>query len=89
MSKELMSEIKTFIDNNKNDLLYNALLNEVAYYYDYIKSDYTDFDNANLSLEDFKNITDDIIGSYYMNEGLNEMIQGKLYDYVEGLDKNV
>jgi hypothetical protein len=85
MSKELMSEIKTFIDNNKNDLLYNALLNEVAYYYDYIKSDYTDFDNTDFSLEDFKNITDDIIGSYYMNEGLNEMIQGKLYDYVKGV----
>lgn len=83
MSKELMSELKTFIDNNKNDLLYNALLNEVAYYYDYIKSDYTDFDNTNLSLDDLKDITDRIMSTYYMNEGLNEVISDYLYDYID------
>lgn len=84
MSKELISEIKLFIEDGKYDLLYKALLNEIAYYYDYIKSDYTDFENIDLTLEDFKNITNEIIGSYHMNEGLNEMIENKLYDYIGG-----
>lgn len=85
MNKYLIDDVKEYIDKeDKMYPLYNGVLYEIAYQYDYIKEEYTDFKDVDLTLEDIKNISDDIIGSYYMNEGLIEMIQGKLYDYVKG-----
>ena len=83
MQENLLKEVREYIKTNEETLLYNAMLYEIAYQYDYIKCDYTDFENVNLTLEDLKNITNDVVGSYYLNEGLNEMIDRKLYDYTE------
>lgn len=83
MQENLLKEVREYIKTNEETLLYHAMLYEIAYQYDYIKGDYTDFENVNLTLEDLKNITDDVVSSYYLNEGLNEMIDRKLYDYTE------
>ena len=47
------------------------------------QNDYTDFDNADLTLDDLKEITDEILSSYYLNEGLNEVIDGRLFEYTD------
>ena len=83
MQENLLKEVREYIKTNEETLLYHAMLYEIAYQYDYIKCDYTDFENVKLTLEDLKNITNDVVGSYYLNEGLNEMISQKLYDYTE------
>lgn len=83
MKEDLLKEVREYIKTNEERLLYNAMLYEIAYRYDYIKSDYTDFENVNLTLEDLEDIADELVCSYYLNEGLNEMIDQKLYDYTE------
>ena len=83
MDKYLVDDVREHIKNNQDYALYNGLLYEVAYQYDWIKEEYTDFKDVDLTLEDIISISDDIMGGYYMNEGLIEMIQSRLYDYVD------
>lgn len=83
MKEELLKQVREDIKTNKETLLYNAILYEVAYQYDYIKSNYIDFENVNLKLDDLKDVASEIVGSYYMNEGLNELIDTKLSSYVD------
>lgn len=85
MNKELREDILEYTINDDIDILFRAILNEVAYQYDDIKLNYDDFKSIDLNLDDFEEITKNIMSTYYMNEGLNEMIQGKLYDYVKGV----
>lgn len=82
MSEELVKQVRDCIDNDNDTLLFKAILYEVAFQYDCIKEDYTDFDNVDLSLDDIKKITDIIVSSYYLNEGLVEMVSDRLYDYI-------
>ena len=82
MQENLLKEVREYIKTNEETLLYNAMLYEIAYQYDYIKGDYTDFDEVNLTLEDLKDIADGVIGSYYLNEGLTELVQDRLFSYV-------
>lgn len=89
MNKELMQQIEQYLKNDDIDILFRAILNEVVYQYDDIKSNYTDYDNIDLTLDDLEEITKNIMSTYYMNEGLNELIQYSLNDYVKGDNKNV
>ena len=83
MKENLLKEVREYIKTNDETLLYNAMLYEIAYQYDYIKSDYADFENVNLTLEDLEDIANELVCSYYLNEGLNELIDQKLYNYTE------
>lgn len=89
MNKELREDILEYTINDDIDILFRAILNEVAYQYDDIKLTYTDYDNIDLTLDDLEEITKNIMSTYYMNEGLNELIQYSLNDYIKGDDKNV
>lgn len=82
MTENLLKEVMEYIKTNEETLLYNAILYEIAYQYDYIKSDYTDFENVNLTLEDLENIANEIVCSYYLNDGLNELVRDRLFSYV-------
>ena len=83
MNKELISQVSQYERNDDLDLLFRAIFREVAFQYDDIKNNYDDFDNVDLNLDDFEEITKNIMSTYYMNEGLNELIQSVLNDYVK------
>lgn len=86
MNDNILKQVKDYMGctcTNGESIIHNAILYEVAYRYDYIKNDYTDFDNADLTLDDLKEITDEILSSYYLNEGLNEVIDGRLFEYTD------
>lgn len=89
MNKELREDILKYTINDDIDILFRAILNEVAYQYDDIKLNYTDYNNIDLTLDDLEEITKNIMSTYYMNEGLNELIQYSLNDYIKGDNKNV
>ena len=89
MSKELMEKIEQYLKNDDINILFRAILDEVAYQYNDIKLNYTDYDNTDLTLDDLEEITKNIMSTYYMNEGLNELIQYSLNDYIKGDNKNV
>ena len=83
MSNDLLKQAEELINDTSIFILSRAVLSEVLYQYNDIKINYTDFDNTNLSLDDLKDITDRIMSTYYMNEGLNEVITDYLYDYID------
>ena len=85
MSKELIEQIEQYLKNDDMYILFRAILDEVSYQYNDIKLNYDDFKSIDLNLDDLEEITKNIMSTYYMNEGLNEMIQEKLYDYVKGV----
>ena len=89
MNKELMGQIEQYLKNDDINILFRAILDEVAYQYNDIKLNYTDYDNIDLTLDDLEEITKNIMSTYYMNEGLNELIQYSLNDYIKGDNKNV
>ena len=84
MNDNILKQVKDYMGctcTNGESLLYNAILYEVAYQYDDIKNNYTDFENVDLTLDDLKEIADQMLSSYYLNEGLNEIIDGGLFEY--------
>ena len=86
MNKYLVDDVVAHIDNEDYKYpLFAGILYEIAYQYDYIKEEYNDFEDIDLTLADIEKVCDDIISSYYMNEGLVELIHSKLYDYVKGV----
>ena len=83
MSKELIEQIEQYLKNDDMYILFRAILDEVAYQYNDIKLNYDDFKSIDLNLDDFEEITKNIMSTYYMNEGLNEVISDYLYDYID------
>lgn len=89
MNRELQQQLMEYTINDDIDLLFRAIMNEVAYQYDDIKYNYTDFDNTDFTLDDLEEVTKSVLATTYMIEGLNELIQNKLYDYVKRCNNNV
>jgi hypothetical protein len=82
---ELMKEVENYCeDRNNGYILERALIAEVFYQYQYLKdNEYEEVKDVNLTLENIINIARDILSTYYMNEGFNELITNWLFDSIK------
>lgn len=88
MNKDVLKQVDEHLKDGNEPLLYKAILFELTSQYNYIKEDYTDFENVDLTLDDLKHITNDVMDSYYLSQELNETLNQYLYDYVKNKQEN-
>ena len=74
--KELAKQVEEYINRKDVHILDRAIVNEVFYQYQNMKDcEYDEVKNINLELNDIIKISNDIMSTYYMNEGLNDLIE--------------
>ena len=78
--KELAKQVEEYINRKDIHILDRAIVNEVFYRYQNMKDcEYDEVANVNLTLEDIIKVANDVMSTYYMNEGLNELIEQWLF----------
>ena len=78
--RELAKQVEEYVNRKDIHILDRAIVNEVFYQYQNMKDcEYTEVENVNLTLEDIIKVANDVTSTYYMNEGLNELIEQWLF----------